>query len=46
MPEKKAKAEIEDQACRKRVEENFSREIMARNYIQKCYEPILRNEEW
>lgn len=38
--------EIKPEACRRRIESNFSREIMARNYVEKCYEPVMRDEEW
>lgn len=31
--------------CRKRVEENFSREIMARNYLN-VYEDIIKGDAW
>lgn len=37
---------IKTEACRRRVHDNFSRQVMARGYIEKAYEPVMRGEEW
>lgn len=36
---------IDPKACRKRVEENFTKEIMAKNYLEK-YKEIIVGNEW
>ena len=37
--------EIKPEDCRKRVEENFTKEIMAKNY-EKVYKDVIQNKEW
>ena len=36
---------MDTKACRKRVEENFTKEIMAKNYLEK-YKEIITGNEW